>query len=257
MTARLIAAIIARDEEAQLPGCLASIAWADERLVVLDARTVDQSAEVARRHGASVVVRGFTTFPSQRNAVLDLLAGTSRADWVLFVDADERTPPALASEIRMVVNRSGEDAPVGYWIPRRNYIWGGWVRHGGWSPDHQLRLLKPGSARYDEGVDVHEVVKLAGAAGTLVEPFLHYNYDRLDQFLRKQRQYASLEARRLARQGIRPRPHNFVLQPYREFRRRYLELDGKRDGWRGLALCSLLAWFTAVTYADLARAPRE
>jgi glycosyltransferase involved in cell wall biosynthesis len=255
VTARLVAAIIARDEEAQLPGCLASIAWADERVVVLDDRTIDQSADVARQRGALVVVRGFTTFPAQRNAVLDLVAATGRADWVLFVDADERTPTALANEIRMVVERSGEDAPVGYWIPRRNYIWGGWVRHGGWSPDYQMRLLKLNSARYDESVDVHEVVKLTGAAGSLSEPFLHYNYDRLDQFLRKQRQYAGLEARRLARQGIRPRPHNFVLQPYREFRRRYVELDGKQDGWRGLALCLLLAWFTAVTYADLTRVP--
>jgi glycosyltransferase involved in cell wall biosynthesis len=253
VTARLAAAVIARDEEVQLPGCLDSLAWAEVRLVLVDDRTTDRTAKVARARGALVECHRFQSFPQQRNAVLERLARLATVDWVLFVDADERATPALAAEIRQAMGRSDAAAAVGYWIPRRNFIWGDWVRHGGWSPDFQLRLLRIDRCRYDEGRDVHEVVKVDGPTGRLTEALIHYNYDRLDQFLAKQRQYASLEARRLSRLGIGTRPHNFVLQPLREFRRRYVELEGYRDGWRGLALASLLAWYTIVTYGHLAR----
>ncbi len=245
----ITAAIIARDEERHLDQCLDALTWADERLVVLDDRTLDRSADLARARGARVMTHRFTTFPAQRNAALDLAV----TDWVLFVDADERVTPMLAAEVRRVIARVGEDAPVGYWIPRRNFMWGGWVRHGGWSPDHQLRLLRRTRARYDELRDVHELVRLNGEAGFLSEPLIHYNYERIGQFVAKQRAYSSLDAERLARDGAVARPHHFVLQPLREFRRRFVELDGYRDGRRGLILATLTAWYAAVTYAKLAR----
>ncbi|MGH2457375.1 MAG: glycosyltransferase family 2 protein [Chloroflexota bacterium] len=245
----ITAAIIARDEERHLGRCLDGLSWADARLVVLDDRTVDRSAEVARERGTAVESRAFTTFPAQRNAALDLV----KTDWVLFVDADERVTPALAEEIRAVIARAADDAPVGYWIPRRNFMWGGWIRHGGWSPDDQLRLLKVACARYDEERDVHELVNLAGESSRLREALLHYNYEDVQQFITKQRSYSTLEAERLSRAGKAARPQNFALQPIREFRRRYVELEGYRDGLRGLTLATLTAWSIAVTYAKLAR----
>lgn len=249
MTTAITAAIIARDEEQHLRPCLDALSWADDRLVVLDDRTVDRSAEVGRSTGARVALGTFTTFPAQRNLALDLV----NTPWVLFVDADERTTPALAEEVRRAIDCRAAEAPVGYWIPRRNFMWGGWIRHGGWYPDHQLRLLKVARARYDERRDVHELVRLDGDAGYLDESLIHYNYDRLGQFVAKQRVYSSLDAERMAREGQRVRPHNFVLQPYREFRRRFIQLEGYRDGPRGLTLATLTGWYTAVTYAKLAR----
>lgn len=250
---RITGAIIARDEARHLGACLNALAWTDEQLVVLDARTRDASALIARARGARVVVHEFTTFPAQRNAALDRVA----TPWVLFVDADERATPALAGEVRRVIANGAPAAPVGYWVPRRNFIWKGWIRHGGWSPDYQLRLLKVAAAHYDEDRDVHELARLGGEAGHLREPLIHFNYDRIDQFFLKQRAYARLEAQRLARQGTRARPHNFVLQPLRELRRRLIDQAGYRDGWRGFALAGLLAGYTALTYAELTRATRR
>lgn len=244
----ITAAIIARDEERHLGSCLDALIWADERLVVLDDRTLDRSAEVAGERGARVETRTFKTFPAQRNAALGLV----KTDWVLFVDADERVTPALAEEVHDAISRDGANAPVGYWIPRRNFMWGGWVRHGGWSPDYQLRLLKVSVARYDEKRDVHELVKLDGGSGQLREALLHYNYDHIKQFIAKQRAYSTLEAERLSREAKIAKPQSFVLQPIREFRRRFVELEGYRDGFRGLTLATLTAWYTAVTYAKLA-----
>lgn len=244
--------IIARDEEAHLGPCLHALAWTDARLVLIDSRTRDRSAAVAREHGARVETHAFTTFPVQRNAALDL----AETSWVLFVDADERATLSLAREIRDVVGRVEPDAPAGYWIPRRNYIWGGWIQNGGWLPDYQLRLLWVDRARFDENRDVHELAVLQGADGRLREPLIHYNYDRLDQFQLKQRAYASLEARRLHRLGQRPPARAVVTRPVREFLRRYVTLRGYRDGWRGLLLATLLAGYTAATYRELATLTR-
>lgn len=253
MAGLITAAIIARDEERHLGPCLDALAWADERLVLLDARTRDRSAEVTRSRGARVETREFTTFPAQRNAALNRVS----TPWVIFVDADERATPSLAGEVQERITGSGPDGPVGYWIPRRNYIWGGWIRHGGWSPDHQLRLFKVDRVRYDEGRDVHELAVLDGPEDRLDEALIHYNYDRFDQFVAKQRAYCALDARRLVRAGYRPRPRNLVLQPVREFRRRYFTLEGRRDGWRGLVLSILLAGYSAATYVEMARQLRR
>jgi hypothetical protein len=128
-------------------------------------------------------------------------------------------------------------------VPRWNFIVGKRVRHGGFYPDYQLRLMRIDRARYDLDRPVHEVVLLDGPSGNLQHPLIHYNYDTWAQFHAKQRRYAAYEAQILAERGIRPRPHNFILQPLREFRRRYLTLQGYRDGLHGLKLCLLLAYY--------------
>ncbi|MBI2953399.1 MAG: glycosyltransferase family 2 protein [Chloroflexi bacterium] len=146
---------------------------------------------------------------------------------------------------------------AGYWIPRKDIIWGKWIRHGGWYPDYQLRLLRRGKARYDECRKVHEVVRLDGEAGYLAIPFVHYNYDNVRQFLAKQELYSTFEARILHERGVRARPHNFVLQPLRALKRRYLDLGGFRDGGHGLLLSILLAYYEFVTYRKLRGLGRE
>ena len=238
------AVILAHDEVDLISGCVASVGWADERLVIDDGTTtaMGPTAEAA---GATVVYRPWPGFPKQRNAGLELATG----DWVLFVDADERVPPSLAQEVRARVEAAGET--VGYWVPRRNVIAGEWVRHAGWWPDRQLRLLKRGHARYDETGVVHEVAELDGPSGELQEPLLHLNYETLSEFREKQRRYASLDARKLWESGQRARPRNLLLQPIREFRRRTLELGGIRQGPLGVRLGLEMALATFWTYREL------
>ena len=249
MATSIATVVLARDEARTIQRCLTALAWADHRLVVLDAATRDDTAERAAAVGAEVVVRPLHSFADQRNAALALAA----AEWVFFVDADEVVSAELAAEVRAVVGRSEQDerSPAGYWVPRRNIICGRWGRHAGWYPDEQLRLLRRSRARYDTSRPVHEVVLLDGQAGHLVEPLVHYNYASLAQFLHKQARYADLEAQALFARGVRPRPHNFVLQPLREFRRRFLTLRGYREGVLGLQLAALLAWAELRTYCRL------
>jgi glycosyltransferase involved in cell wall biosynthesis len=239
------AVVIARDEADLIDGCLSSVAWADERVVVLDTATTDATGALAVAAGARVVERAWHGFPHQRNNALQL----ARSDWVLFVDGDERVPPSLAREIRERLAQAGGVA--GFWIPRRNVIAGQWVRHAGWWPDRQLRLLRRTSARYDEGAVVHEVATLDGPTDTLNEPLLHLNYDTLAEFRAKQVQFAMLEARTLWERGQRARPRNLILQPIREFRRRTVELGGFRQGILGVRLGLEMARATFLTYREL------
>ncbi len=236
MAPSITAGIIAANAEHDIAECLESVSWADERLVILDTRSADATGEIAQRLGARVVPHVFEDFARQRNFGLSIAEG----EWVFYIDTDERCTPALAEEIREATRRGEYE---GWWVPRRNIILGREVRHGGWYPDYQLRLLRRGRAQYDLSRPVHEVVLLQGAAGYLAQPLLHYNYRTMAQFRAKQRQYVAYEAQIRYQRGIRPKPWTYFLQPWREFWRRYITLQGYRDGLHGLRLCALVAYY--------------
>jgi glycosyltransferase involved in cell wall biosynthesis len=245
---RLSAAVIARDEERLLGGCLDSLAFADERMVLVDARTADRTREVARLGGARVYERAFETFAAQRDAAL----GLARGEWVLFVDADERVTPGLRDEVLRTIEAPGAR---GYWIPRHNYLMGRLVTHAGWYPDYQLRLLQRHAAHFDPRRPVHEMALVDGPLGYLSEPFVHFNYASLGEFVRKQERYCGLEADRWLATFGRPRLRALMGQPLREFWRRYVTLAGYREGGLGLVLSLLLAYYAGRAIA-LARRHR-
>lgn len=251
---RLISAIVlALDEAAQIESCLRTLAWAGELLVVVDSRTTDDTLQIAERSGARVVIRPWDHYAGQRNFALS----QAGLPWVLFVDADERVPLELADDVRRCVaaaEAAGE--PAGFWIPRQNLIMGRWVQHAGWYPDYQLRLFRRDRGRYDPDRPVHELVLLDGADARLEHHLVHHNYHSWAQFWRKQRRYASMEARALHDRRVRLKAQNFVLQPLRELRRRYWTLRGYRDGSLGLALSLLLAAANFLQYVELWRLER-
>jgi glycosyltransferase involved in cell wall biosynthesis len=227
------AVVLTGDEERHIAACLRSLAWADEQLV-LDGGSRDRTVVLARAQGATVQHRPFDDFAAQRQAAL----GLASCDWVLFVDADERVSTQLADEARVAVTGGPHAA---YRVPRRNYIWGRWIRGGGWWPDAQLRLLVRDRASYDRSGPVHELADVQGSVGTLHSALVHYNYDTVGEFVRKQRRYAILDAGGRRRAGERGRPRRVLSQPVRELWRRYVALGGWRDGRHGLALATLMA----------------
>lgn len=239
------AIILTLNEEGNIAECIRTASWADE-VLVLDSGSTDRTVEIARSLGAEVRFREFTNYAEQRNAAL----GMARTPWVFFLDADERVPPELASEVREAVER--EDY-AGWWVPRRNYIAGRWIRHGGWYPDYQLRLMQRERARYDPAWEVHEIVVLDGPAGYLKHPLIHYNYRNWREFVSRQFSYARLEVRALMRRGIRPRPWSPFSMPVREFLRRYVSLRGYKDGFHGFVLAALMGIYTMYVYGVLWR----
>ncbi len=248
----LAAIILCRDEIEHLPSCIKSALFADDVVVFIDANSprLDEVVSLAEEAGARTLLRPFDDYASHRNAALEQV----EAEWVLFVDVDERVTPALAQEVRAVIT-AGQAA--GYGVPRDNYIFGKLTRHAGWYPDYQTRLLKRAHARYDPARPVHEVVILDGAQGVLAHTLVHYNYRDLAHFLAKQRRYAAIDAGILFDEGVRPRPRNFILQPLRQFRWRFMTLRGYRDGLHGLRLSLLMAWYEWLKYRRLAALWRD
>ena len=248
MSVELAAVVLTKNEERHIEDCLDSLDWADVQ-VVFDDFSTDRTPELARARGAQVLSHALENFAAQRDAALRAV----EADWILFVDADERVGPALADEIRRVIRYEGDQARTGWWIPRHNYMIGHRMRGGGWYPDHQLRLLRRECACYDPAHPVHETVILDGEAGYLAHHLIHYNYDTVAQFRRKMGRYTHFEAQILREQGARVRPWTYVTMPLREFWRRFVTLRGYRDHVYGLLFCGLMGWYTFLTYWRLHR----
>lgn len=245
----LIAVILTYNEAEHIAACIESVRWAGDILVV-DSFSTDDTVSIAEASGAHVIQHPWTNYSVQRNAALSAVS----AEWVYFVDADERSSADQAAEIR---ERIADPEIAGYWVPRHNYIFGRLTRHAGWFPDYQLRLLRRERAHYDPERAVHELVTLDGPAGYLRAPLVHYNYRDFRQFVAKQERYTEYAAQELYRQGVRPRARNYVLQPLRHFVWRFVTLKGYRDGLHGLRLSTLMAWYEFRKYVLLGRAWRR
>lgn len=240
---RITALVLTLNEEKEIAECLRTLLWADE-LVVLDSGSQDRTVEIARDMGAKVFFHPFRNYADQRNYALGLV----KTEWVLFVDADERVPQELAEEIREAVVMGGF---CGWWIPRKNYICGRWIRHGGWYPDYQLRLMRPQKARYDPVWELHEIVVVEGETGYLRHHLIHYNYKTWGEFIARQKAYLPLEVRTLRKRGMKAKVWSPVSMPLREFWRRYIKLEGYKDGLYGLILASLMAFYTMIAFTRL------
>jgi glycosyltransferase involved in cell wall biosynthesis len=222
---RLSAIIITRNEAANLPECLASLAFCDE-IVVVDNASTDGTAEIAAKAGARVVQKpAFAGFGLQKQAALEAATG----DWVLSIDADERVPEALAREIRAALDR--EDY-AGYQIKRKTFFLGRYLRHGGWYPDRVLRLARRSAARFSNDA-VHERLDVAGSVGELQADMLHMSYRSIDDVLTKQRRYALLSGQARRERGARGGLTVALVRGILTFFNHYVLQLGLLDGSRG------------------------
>jgi glycosyltransferase involved in cell wall biosynthesis len=192
--------IPAKNEQVNLPACLASVAVADEVFVV-DSQSTDKSEEIIKSYGANLVQFHFNgRWPKKKNWSLENLS--FRNEWVLIVDCDERITPELWSEIAQAIQNDEHD---GYYLNRRVFFLGKWIRHGGKYPDWNLRLFKHAKGRYEnlntEDIpntgdnEVHEHVILPGKVGYLKNDMLHEDFRDLFHWLERHNRYSNWEAR--------------------------------------------------------------
>jgi glycosyltransferase involved in cell wall biosynthesis len=185
---RVSVLICTKNEERNLGACLESVSWADD-CVILDSYSNDATINIARGRGARVVQREFDNFSAHKNWALDHI--DFKHDWILIVDADERVTLDLAREIAALV--AGSPRHHGYYVARQNWFAGTWIRHGGWYPDWNLRLLRRSRGRYEPRL-VHEHILLEGAPGYLQHPLVHYDYKGIERYFERHNVYSSLEA---------------------------------------------------------------
>lgn len=192
--------IPARNEEANLPACLESVARANEVFVV-DSQSSDRSVEIAERYGANVVQFRFNgRWPKKKNWSLENLP--FRNSWVLIVDCDERITPELWNEIEVAIQNPEYE---GYYLNRRVFFLGQWIRYGGKYPDWNLRLFQHAKGRYEnlstEAIrntgdnEVHEHVVMSGKVGYLQNDMLHIDFKDLYHWLDRHNRYSNWEAK--------------------------------------------------------------
>lgn len=243
--AKLSVVISAYNEEKMLPDCLKSVKWADE-IIVVDNNSTDKTAQIAKKYTKKVFHR-----PNNPMLNVNKNFGFTKAtgDWILSLDADERVTDELHKEL-LDLNRLKADVN-GFCMPRKNMIFGKWIKYTGWYPDHQMRLFRKGKGKFPEK-HVHEMIKVDGETKHLKGHLFHYNYGSIDEFLRKMSQiYTSNEAENLIKEGYKINTLDAIRMPFNEFISRYFVRKGYKDGLHGLVLSLLMAFYHLVVFAKV------
>src|ERR1700722_4463296 len=212
-----------------------------------DSGSTDRTTEIARSYGARVIEREWPGFAAQKNFAIEQCSGT----WVLSLDADEELTPELQQEIQKLL---ASDSPLdAYFLKRRNYFLGKWVRHGGFYPDAKLRLFKRGAAKFAERA-VHETIAFDGKTGTLNSDLTHHAYPTLTGYIEHMNRYSSLGAeilltRERTSRGWLAFMMNVWVAPQLMFQWNYFFRLGFLDGREGLMLHLYHAAYTSWKYA--------
>jgi len=244
----LSVAIITHNEEENIGGALESVKWADE-IVVVDSFSDDRTREICKKYTDKVFTAEWQGFANQKNKAVSL----ATQPWALVLDADERVTEDLKSEIlRTVNNPSSKD---GYYLARKNYFAGRWIRHGGWWPDYTLRLFRRGKGSFQQR-EVHESIKVNGKTGRLKNPLEHFTYKDTEDYLRRMGVYSTLAAKELYKEGRRACIFDIALRPAVTFLRMLFLQAGFLDGAYGLKLAYLYSRYTFNKYAKLRRMGR-
>ena len=244
----LSAVIISQDAAAVLPECLASVAFADEILLV-DAGSRDATVEIARAVGAKIVTQPWLGYGPQKQFAVRRAAH----DWVLCLDADERVSEPLRLQILQELEAPGFNA---YAMPRCNRFMGRWLRHGEGYPDISLRLFHRAHGRWSSD-PIHERVESQGAVGRLQGDMLHESAHSLTDYLTKQNRYTTLQAQQMLARGQGVGLGQLLLSPLSRFIKFYLLRRGFLDGIPGLVHITIGCFNSFIKYAKVMAEQRK
>jgi glycosyltransferase involved in cell wall biosynthesis len=237
---KLSVTLITYNEEKKIANALESVKWADE-IIVIDSFSTDHTVEICYRYTDKVYQIPWQGYVVQKNLALD----KASHEWVLNLDADEQVSPELAEEIKEILHTEGFD---GYYIPRRVFYLGAWIRHAGWYPDYKLRLFKKSLARW-EGEGVHEKIILRGKVGYLKGDLYHFSYDNLSHHLQKINRFTTIAAEHSGRRP--PQGYTIVLRALFEFFKKFFLKRAFLEGTRGLIISGLSAFKVFIKYAKM------
>jgi glycosyltransferase involved in cell wall biosynthesis len=244
MNPRLSVVLITHNEEKNIRRTLESVRWADE-IVVIDSGSTDTTVAICREYTDKVYHQEWLGYGRQKNLAIDRSSG----EWILSLDADEPIEPALADEIRRII--SSAEALDGYWIPRKAFVLGKWIRHGGWYPDYNLRLFRRGKGRFEERV-VHEAVRVDGRLGRTRAAIEHHSYPDLSSYMSALDTYSSLAVEVMARTKItafKASWINILFRPVLTFLFKYFFRLGFLDGKAGFVLNVFHSYYVFAKYA--------
>jgi glycosyltransferase involved in cell wall biosynthesis len=242
--------IITRNEEANIARTLESVEPLVQdgkgEIVVLDSGSTDRTLEIADSLGAKVFSESWKGYAPQKNSALAKASG----DWILSLDGDEELESALAEEILLTLKEPTRH--IGFWVPRKNFFLGRWIKHGGYWPDRKLRLFRRGLGQFEDRL-VHEDIRLApGSTATLQHALLHHSYPTMSDYIRHMNEYSSLGAEMAVAKGYRGNAVvDIVLRPVFTFIYNFFFRFGFLDGREGFLLHVGHAVYVAWKYAKV------
>lgn len=246
--AKISAIINTLNEEENLPRALSSLKDFIDEIVVVDMKSDDKTQETAKIAGARVFEHARMNYVEPaRNFAISKASG----DWVLILDADEELPNALKTRIRKIANDL--NSADYYRIPRKNIIFGKWIKHSRWWPDYNIRFFKKGSVVWSEVI--HSIPMTKGKGVDLEESedlaLIHYHYDSIEQYLERLNRYTTEHAKLLINEGYVFKWQDLIVKPSSEFFSRYFFGQGYKDGLHGLALAGLQAFSELALYLKI------
>jgi glycosyltransferase involved in cell wall biosynthesis len=235
------------NEEKNIKDCLESVKELADEIVIVDGTSTDKTVEIASHYTKKIFIReNPLMFHKNKQYAIEKATG----DWILYLDADERVSTSLKKEIKSAI-RNPKSEINGFWIPRKNIIFGKWIRYTGWWPDYQLRLFRRGKA-FLPCKSLHEQPQLTGKAGYLKNPLVHYNYQTVSQFVQKlNKLYTENDKNIFLSEGKKFNWQDVIHFPSNEFLKRFFLEEGYKDGFHGLVLSIFQAFSSFVTFAKI------
>jgi (heptosyl)LPS beta-1,4-glucosyltransferase len=234
------------NEEKNLPRALSSIKKLADEIVVVDAMSTDKTVKVASGHGAKVHVYKETV--TYVEPVRNFAISKAIYDWVLILDADEELPRQLTDRLKEISN--DENSADYFRIPRKNVIFGKWIKHSRWWPDYNIRFFKKGYVTWSEVIHSVPMTKGEGADLEAGEEnaIIHHHYEDLEQYIERLNRYTTEHAKLMRKEGYEFHWKDLIIKPINEFLSRYFQGEGYKDGLHGLALSLLQAFSEVVMY---------
>jgi glycosyltransferase involved in cell wall biosynthesis len=223
--------------------CLQSLEWAEE-LVVVDSFSTDGTYEVCQRYTDKTCQRKFAGHRDQYQYAVDLTTN----EWIMFVDADEEVSPELAEEIREEM-KGGAGGTDGFFVYRRTYYLGRWIRYGGWYPDGEIRLCRKQKGKWEGGL--HAKIVVNGEVKSLKSQYLHYTYRNISDQIQTIDKYSQIAAEDMVREGERFSLFKLLFHPPFRFFKEYILKAGFRDGFPGLVIIASTMYYVFIKYAKL------
>ena len=236
-----------RNEAENLDRCLKSVKGFANEIVIVDMHSTDNSLEIAKKYNSRVFsYRPMKYVEPARNYALSKAKGK----WILLLDPDEVLTSTLKKELLTIIKREDVDFVK---VPRKNLIFGKWIRHSKCWPDYLIRFFKKNSVTWKN--EIHSQPECKGNSLTLIDvesmAIKHYNYRSVSQYLTRAIRYSSVQADELFESGYRPKITDFLLKPIQEFNSRYFYAEGYKDGIHGLIFCLLQSFSICLIYIRL------
>lgn len=253
---QLSVVIATYNEEKNIKACLDSIDSLADEIIVVDGQSEDKTREIAKKLGAKVFkVTNKPIFHLNKQLAVEKASGK----WILQLDADEQISPALAQEIKTIINQKSPQFN-GYYLPRKNFFLTRFLTKGGQYPDYVIRLFKKNHGHFP-CKSVHEQIDINGPVGYLTQPLTHYADRQFSHYLLRFNRYTSLDANLLFRQKTKPGIflafNYFVFKPIAWFFLTYFRHLGLVDGLPGFIFSLMSSLRFPVIYLKFLELNRE